>query len=157
MELDLERRERISAPLQLVWDETGSLEQVLTKSPQVSNCEIAPGGVRAKGIAKLAWGPVKWAVDLDVTLLELVVHQHIRYAIEAIDLGTRAETTINLLLVGINETDVGYHSVIEVQHRIAARMRGLFNEIAEGQAHSILHRVKVRSEQRRLANERLLP
>jgi hypothetical protein len=39
---------------------------------------------------------------------------------------------------------------------MASRMRGLFNEIAEDQAHSLVHRVKVKAEQRRLAQERLL-
>ena len=39
---------------------------------------------------------------------------------------------------------------------MASRMRGVFTEILEDQAHSILHRVKVKSEQRRLAQERLL-
>jgi hypothetical protein len=33
MEIDVERHERITAPVQLVWDEIDSLEQILAKSP----------------------------------------------------------------------------------------------------------------------------
>ena len=36
MELDVERHDRIMAPLQLVWEEMDSLEQILAKSPQIS-------------------------------------------------------------------------------------------------------------------------
>jgi hypothetical protein len=36
MELEVHRHERIIAPLQLVWEEMDSLEQILAKTPQIS-------------------------------------------------------------------------------------------------------------------------
>ena len=59
-------------------------------------------------------------------------------------------------LIGEGETKLEYRGRLDVRHRMASRMRGLFNEIAEDQAHSLVHRVKVKAEQRRLAQERLL-
>ena len=58
--------------------------------------------------------------------------------------------------MGDNETKLELRGHLDVRHRMAGRMRGLFNEIAEDQAHSLVHRVKVKAEQRRLAQERLL-
>jgi len=64
MELEVERHERIMAPVQLVWEEIDSLEQILAKSPQISHYDVVPGGQRARGSTKLAWGPLKWTVDI---------------------------------------------------------------------------------------------
>jgi hypothetical protein len=55
VELHLERYVRIDAPLQLVWDETGSLDQLLAKSPHISTDAILPGGTRATGTTRIAW------------------------------------------------------------------------------------------------------
>jgi carbon monoxide dehydrogenase subunit G len=68
----------------------------------------------------------------------------------------RHEATVELTPVGENETKLEYRGHLDVRHRMAGRMRGLFNEVAEDHAHSFIHRVKVKAEQRRLAQERLL-
>jgi hypothetical protein len=44
MEIDIERQERIIAPLQLVWEEIDSLEQILAKWPQAFTYDVVPGG-----------------------------------------------------------------------------------------------------------------
>jgi len=156
MELEIQRHERINAPLQLVWEEMDSLDQILAKTPQISEYDVVPGGQKARGRTKLAWGPVKWSVDVEVTLTDLVPRQHVTFLIEAPSLETRGEVTIAVASIGETETKLDYRCGLEVRHRMASRMRGLFNEILEDQAHSILHRVKVKAEQRRLAQERLL-
>jgi carbon monoxide dehydrogenase subunit G len=156
MELEVQRHERINAPLQLVWEEIDSIDQFLAKSPQISDYEVVPGGQKARGKSKLTWGPVKWSVDLEVLLTDLVPRQYVTFVIEAPSLETRAELTITISSIGESETKLDYRCALEVRHRMASRMRGLFNEILEDQAHSVLHRVKVKSEQRRLAHERLL-
>lgn len=89
-------------------------------------------------------------------ILGLAPLRQIRYVIEAPEFGIRAETNIDLVLAGSNETRLDYHGAVEVRHRMAARMRALFSDLAEDQARGILQRVKVRSEQRRLAHEHLL-
>ena len=66
------------------------------------------------------------------------------------------EASIELVSIGEGETKLDYRGHLDVRHRMASRMRGLFNEIAEDHAHSLVHRVKVKAEQRRLAQERLL-
>jgi len=156
MELQIQRQERINAPLQLVWEEMDSLEQILAKSPQISEYDVVPGGQKARGRAKLAWGPVKWAVDLDVTVTDFQPRQRITFAIDAPTLEVHYECAIELASIGEAETKLDYRGRIDVRHRMASRMRGVFNEIAEDQAHSLVHRVKVKAEQRRLAQERLL-
>jgi carbon monoxide dehydrogenase subunit G len=146
MELEVQRHERIMAPVQLVWEEMDSLEQILAKSPQISEYDVIPGGQTARGRTKLAWGPVKWTVDLEVKIVEF----------HGPALEVHYEATIDLVPIGEGETKLDYRGHIDVRHRMASRMRGVFNEIAEDQAHSLVHRVKVKAEQRRLAQERLL-
>jgi carbon monoxide dehydrogenase subunit G len=156
MELEVERHERVNASLQLVWEEMDSLEQILAKTPQISDYEVVPGGQKARGRAKLAWGPVKWTVDLEVTVTDFRPRQRIAFVIDAPTLEVHYECAIELASIGEAETKLDYRGHIDVRHRMAGRMRGLFNEIAEDQAHSLVHRVKVKAEQRRLAQERLL-
>jgi len=156
MELEVQRHERILAPIALVWDEMDSLEQILAKSPQISQFDVVPGGQRAKGSTKLAWGPLKWNVDVEVEVTGLVPLQKISFAIDGPSLEVHYEATVDISSIGEGETKLDYRGHLDVRHRMASRMRGLFNEIAEDQAHSMVHRVKVKAEQRRLAQERLL-
>jgi carbon monoxide dehydrogenase subunit G len=156
MELEVQRHERIHAPLQLVWEEMDSLDQILAKSPQISEYDVVPGGQKARGKTKLAWGPVKWALDVDIGIVEFQPRQRIGIAFDAPTLEVHYEFTIDLVPNGEAETKLDYRGHLDVRHRMASRMRGLFNEIAEDQAHSLIHRVKVKAEQRRLAQERLL-
>lgn len=154
-ELDLERQVRVSAPLRLVWEEMGSLHQVLAKAPHLSDCEVARGGQQALMRAHLSWGPFKRAVEVEARLLGIAVERQIRYVMEAGSLEARAEIAIDLIVAGDCETRLLYRSCVEAGHKTAIRMWRVFREIAEEQADSLLQRVKVRSEQRRLAHERL--
>jgi carbon monoxide dehydrogenase subunit G len=156
MELEVHREERIMAPVQLVWEEMDSLEQILAKSPQISEYEVVPSGQTARGKTKLAWGPVKWWVDVDVEILGCQPRQSISFAIDGPSLEVHYEGAIELVPIGEAETRLDYRGHLDVRHRMASRMRGLFTEIAEDQAHSLVQRVKVKAEQRRLAQERLL-
>src|SRR5436853_2084577 len=108
MELEIERHERINAPLQLVWEEMDSLEQILAKSPQISEYDVVPGGQRARGRAKLAWGPVKWTVDLEVEIVEFQPRQRLGFSIDAPSMEVRYEATIDLVSVGEGETKLDY-------------------------------------------------
>ena len=156
MELEVHRHNRVMAPLQLVWEEMDSLEQILAKTPQISEYEVVPGGQKARGKTKLAWGPAKWTVDLEVEITEFVPRQRISFTIDGPALDVHYEATVDLGPVSENETKLEFRGHLDVRHRMANRMRGLFNEIAEDQAHSLVQRVKVKAEQRRLAQERLL-
>ena len=156
MELSVQRQERIIAPVHLVWDEMDSLDQILSKTPQVSDFEIIPGGKKARGVARLAWGPVKWNTDLTIEITDIVPQHRIAFCIEGPSLEIHQVTTVEIAPVGENETRLDYRGQLDVRHRMAGRMKGLFNEIAEDHAHSLINRVKIKAEQRRLAQERLL-
>jgi carbon monoxide dehydrogenase subunit G len=156
MEIDIERRDRIMAPVQLVWDEIDSLDQILTKSPHAFAYDVVPGGKRATFKAKLAWGPLKWTLDGDFSLHELRPRQHVTYVVEVPGFEAHYEGTIDLSVVGDGETRLDYRGHMECRHRLAHRMRGTFNEIVEEHVAGLLHRTKVRAEQRRLAQDRLL-
>ena len=156
MELEVQRHERITAPLQLVWEEMDSLEQILAKTPQISEYDIVPGGQKARGRARLAWGPVRWNLDLEIEITEFEPHHRIGIAIDGPALEVHYEATVEIARAGENETKLDMHGQLDVRHRMASRMRGLFNEILEDQAHSMMQRIKVKAEQRRLAQERLL-
>jgi carbon monoxide dehydrogenase subunit G len=156
MELDVQRHDRIMAPLQLVWEEIDSLEQILAKTPQISEFDIVPGGQKARGKARLAWGPVKWTSDLEMEITDFQPPNRIAFFIEGPALEVRVDAVVELTRVGENETKIEYRGHLDVRHRMANRMKGLFNEIAEDHAHSVVHRAKVKAEQRRLAQERLL-
>ena len=156
MELTIAQDERISAPLHLVWDELGSLDRILAKTPLMSRCEIVPDGGRARAKADLAWGPFRWTVELDVMLLGLIDQRQIRYVIEAKRMAARAETTVDLVPTGQIETKLAYCELVEVGRRAGGQLRRLVKDMAEEHAHNFLHKVKVKSEQRWLAHERLL-
>ena len=156
MELEVERHERINAPLQLVWEEMDSLDQILSKSPQLAEYDVVPGGQKARGRTRLAWGPVKWTVDIEIEIVEFKPLQRLAYTIDAPSLEVSSSVVIDVASIGEGETKLDYRGHLDVRHRMASRMRGVFNEIAGDQAHSVVHRVKVKSEQRRLAQERLL-
>lgn len=156
MEVDVERQERITAPLQLVWEEIDSLDQILAKSPHAFAYEVVPGGKRATGKGRLAWGPLKWTLDLDVSIEELHLRQHLVYVVAVPAFELRFEGTIDLSAVGEGETRLDYRGHLDCHHRLANRLRGTFNEVAEEHVHGLIHRTKVRAEQRRLAQDRLL-
>ena len=156
MELDVQRQERIMAPLQLVWEEIDSLEQLLAKTPQISEFDISPGGRTARGKARLAWGPVKWTSGLEVEITDIQPPHRIAFSVDAPALEVRMDAVVEMTPVGQNETKIEYWGHLDVRHRMAGRMKGLFNEIAEDHAHGVVHRAKIKAEQRRLAQERLL-
>jgi carbon monoxide dehydrogenase subunit G len=156
MELEVHRHERIMAPLQLAWEEMDSLEQLLAKTPQISEYDVVPGGQQARGKVRLAWGPVKWTVDVEVEITECQPRQRIGFSVDGPALEVHYRAVVELAPVGEGETNLDYLGHLDVRHRMASHMRGLFNEIAEDHAHGLVHRVKVKAEQRRLAQERLL-
>jgi carbon monoxide dehydrogenase subunit G len=117
MELEIQRHERINAPVQLVWEEMDSLEQILAKSPQISHYEVVPGGQKARGNSRLTWGPVKWSVDVDVSLDDIVPRQHIRFSIHAPSMETRMEVIVVLTSMGETETKLDYRGTLDVRHR----------------------------------------
>ena len=133
----------------------GSLCQVLAKTRHISDWEVAPGGQHARGRTRFAWGPLKRTVEFEMTLLGVAAERQIRYVIEVLSLETRVETEIDLALAGMNETRLHYRSLLAAGNR-AVRMCHLFRDLIEEQADHILHQVKVKAEQRRLAHERLL-
>jgi hypothetical protein len=108
-----ERRERIIAPLDLVWDEIDSLD-----------------GARAAARFELTWGPLKWPLDVDVTM--------------------------TLTAVGTSETRLDCRGHLETRHRLAAPLRSLCHDVVEHHVRTMVQRVKIRAEQRRLAGECLL-
>lgn len=112
LEIDIERRERIIAPLTLVWDEIDSLD-----------------GERAAATFQLTWGPLNWPLDVDVSM--------------------------KLTAVGQSETRLDCRGHLEARHRLVAGMRGMCNEVVERHVRHMIHRVKVRAEQRRLAQQLL--
>ena len=156
MELEIHRHERVMAPVQLVWEEIDSLEQILVKSPHISKYTISPEGQKAHGTSRLAWGPVKWTVAVDVTIIDLRPCRCLSFTIDVPALGFRSQASVDLMAIGEAETMLDYRGHLAVRHPIASRMRGLLNEVAEEQANRLTHHVKVKSEQRRLAQERLL-
>lgn len=156
MEIEVERHERITAPVQLVWEEIDSLEQILAKSPQAFSYDVVPGGQRAVIKSNLAWGPLKWAVEGEASLHDVVARQHLCYQLDVPSLEMHFEATIDLTVVGDTETRLDYRGQMEIRHRLAGRMRGMFSEMLEEHASGLVRRVKVHAEQRRLAQERLL-
>jgi hypothetical protein len=116
MEIEIERRERIIAPLALVWDEIDALE-----------------GARGAARFELTWGPLKWPLDVDV------------------------DVSMKVTAVGASETRLDCRGHLATPLRLAARMRGLCNEVVERHVLGMVRTVKVRAEQRRLAEDLLLP
>ena len=125
------------------------------KTLHISDCEITPDGQHAGQYqvcvgARQADGRVRRDPSRGRRRAADPIH-----LIDALSVETRLETDIDLALAGMNETRLHYHSLLAVDNR-AVRMCHLFRDLIEEQADHILQEVKVKAEQRRLADERLL-
>jgi carbon monoxide dehydrogenase subunit G len=154
IELQIKRCERMMAPLQLVWEEVGSLDELLAKTLRKYQVEL--GARRATGETTVAWGPIRRTFAVEAVLLGLVAERQVRYALEVPSIATRLEANIDLIPFGEAETKLDYHAALEVQHPVASHKRRLLSEMAEEHALGIVTRIKAKSEHRRLAEERLL-
>jgi carbon monoxide dehydrogenase subunit G len=155
MEIDLERQQRINAPIQLVWDEVDSLDQLLAKSPQISS-EVIPGSDRGSVTATLQWGPLKWTIEGAMQLEEIVPLERISVSIAAPSLEIDARESLELKRLGDTDTRLTLRGHMVCRHRFGNRMKGVLAEVLEGQMVSIVGRTKTRAEQRQQAQDRLL-
>lgn len=153
---DFKRNTRIVAPVPMVWDEIASLEDILAKTPQLMNYQLAADGTSAQVEAKLSWGPIKFAVDGTAVIDESKPRECTRYVVTIPQLGLRYAGTMRITPGDAKETTLDYDGGLEIDHKLAGRMRGLFSELLEEHIHGLTMRVKTRAEQRRQADERLL-
>lgn len=156
MHSDYRKNVRVIAPVQLVWDEMSDLHATLSKSMQFVTYDVAASGDSARFTTNLTWGPLKYAVDGTVTVTEATPREMTQYVIRSPQLGLRFSGTLKIAPTSGTETAMDYNGDVEIDHRLAGRMRGLFNELIEEHIHGLTTRVKTRAEQRRLADERLL-
>lgn len=156
MQTDYKRNARIVAPVQLVWDEISTLDSILTKSVQFLTYNLAADGTSAKFKANLTWGPLKYPIEGTAAVDESAPRQLTRYVVTVPQIGMRFAATIRIAPGSATETTLDYTGDLEIDHRLAGRMRGLFNELVEEHIQILTTRVKTRAEQRRLADERLL-
>jgi carbon monoxide dehydrogenase subunit G len=155
VEIDFERGTRIVAPVEVVWAEMDSLEDLLSKSPQLMSFSLLTGD-RAAVRTRLTWGPLKYEVAGTMTVRQAVANQQLDYSVVVPDLGLDYSATLRLAPTGAGETSLQYAAHLEMNHRLASKLRGLFLEVVEEHIHGLVGRVKTRAEQRRLADERLL-
>lgn len=156
MQTDYQRNARIVAPVQLVWDEMNDLDAILTKSTQFVTYDLAADGRSARFSSNLTWGPLKYAIEGAATIEETAPRERTRYVVTVPQLGMRYGATIKIAPSSATETVLDYTGGLEIEHRLAGRMRGLFNDLIEEHIYGLTTRVKSRAEQRRLADERLL-
>ncbi|HVE24651.1 MAG TPA: SRPBCC family protein [Sporichthya sp.] len=156
MHTDYRRNVRVLAPVQLVWDEVSDLHAILSKSMQFLTYDLAADGGSARFRANLTWGPLKYAIEGTATVDEARPRELTRYVVRVPQLEMRYSGTIKLTPGSATETMLDYSGDLDIDHRLAGRMRGLFNELIEEHMHGLTARVKTRAEQRRLADERLL-
>lgn len=156
MQTEYKRNARVLAPVQLVWDEMSDLHAILSKSAQFLTYDLAADGRSARFKANLTWGPLKYPIDGSASVEDSTPREHSHYVVKIPSIGLRYAATIKLTPGSATETALDYSGDLEIDHRLAGRMRGLFNELLEEHIHGLTTRVKTRAEQRRLADERLL-
>jgi hypothetical protein len=146
----------VLAPVQFVWDEMSDLHAILNKSMQFLTYDLSGDGTSARFKANLTWGPLKYPIEGTAAVGESAPRERTRYVVSVPQIGMRYTGSITITAGGANETTLDYNGDLEIDHRLAGRMRGLFNELVEEHIHGLTTRVKTRAEQRRLADERLL-
>lgn len=156
MQSEFHRNARIVAPVQTVWAELDTLEAILVKSPHFLSYRLTDAGDSARVTANLSWGPIRHAIEGIAQTQGSQPQRQTGYVVSVPNLGLRYTATITLAPGGTTETMLDYNGDLEVDHRVAGRMRGLFNELIEDHIHGLTTRVKNRAEQRRQADERLL-
>jgi carbon monoxide dehydrogenase subunit G len=157
LEIDFVRSQRVAAPLDLVWNEVGSLEEFLAKIPKKWVQDVVPGSDSAQLLLELAWGPVKWAFEGTAALEAVTPREHVLFVIEVENLMLRFDGSLDLYAVAGRETNMSYRGHMECRHRFASKMRGMLGDVVEEHVHRLMGRVKDRAERRYLARERLLP
>jgi hypothetical protein len=156
VQTEFHRSTRIVAPVPLVWEEMATLDAILAKSPQFLSYQLAPGGESAQVSANLSWGPLKYPLEGTAQVQGVEPHRQTTYVFAAPSIGLHYAGTLHIAPGGAAETALEYSGELEIEHRMAARMRGLFSEVIEDHIHGLTSRVKTRAEHRRLAEERLL-
>ena len=116
----------------------------------------SPAGRRPGARPSWPGGRSSGPLDLEAQITEFNPLQRLGFTLDGPSLEVSAEPIVDSPGSGRARRSLDYRGHIDVRHRMASRMRGLFNEIAEDHAHSLIQRVKVKAEQRRLAQERLL-
>ena len=156
MHSDYKRNVRIAAPVHIVWDEMSDLDAVLAKSVQFVSYDLAADGRTARFKTNLSWGPLRYAVEGQASLETSTPLELTHYVVVVPQLEMKYSATMRITPNGATETTLDYTGDLEIDHRMAGRMRGLFNELLDEHVHGVTTRVKARAEKRRLADERLL-
>lgn len=156
MQLDFDRQLRITAPVAAVWEEMDSLAAIMAKSPQLDTTAIAAGVRDTPFTAHLSWGPFHHDVVGTAELPECEPERSVTYTLTVPSLIAQWTGNMQLAAVGPDITTLDYSGRLDLNHRLAPRMRGMFQELAEEHVHTLTDRVKSRAERRRLAQDRLL-
>ena len=153
--LVFQREARVKAPVQLVWDEVGSLDAVIARTPQALTHLRAANGKSAAISGNLHWGPFKHTLAAEVSVVELVPTRQIDYRIVAPSLESHYDGRITLHAVGAAETELRYHGELDLRSPAAKRFRGMLSDLVEEHVHGMTEQAKARAERRQLAEEKL--
>jgi hypothetical protein len=137
-----------------VWNELHSLDQILAKTLNIISYEDLSGD-RARGQYDPHLGPGRESTRPRRRSLGLVAERQIRDAIEARRVESRFEASIDLIPLGLTETQLDDRGTFEVRPHLAARLRHPLDEMAEESVAVLIGCVKARSEKHRLAEEGL--
>ncbi|MGQ0466560.1 MAG: SRPBCC family protein [Sporichthyaceae bacterium] len=150
-----QREARIRAPLHIVWQEVGSLNAILKRTPKSLTHEIAESGRSADLQGDLRWGPIRHKLAAKVGLLKLTPGQQISYRIVAPSLGSQYDAEVTVHQAGTGETQLEYRAELDLGSWTAQRLRGMINELLEEHINELTEQVKARAERRHRADESL--
>jgi carbon monoxide dehydrogenase subunit G len=156
VDIDFERHERIGAPIERVWEEVGSLDEILAKSPHVSAHHMLPDGHAAELQVQLKWGPVKRTIKPVAKLVDVRPCEGLLLVIDAPTMDLHFKGTMSLDPGGEAETVLTYCTHLESAHGLSERMRPALSEMLESHVHDLVDGVKARAERHHQAAEQLL-
>ena len=156
MRIDFERQERIDAPVEQVWDELDSLEDILTKTPQIARHAVRADGSTADLQVVIRWGPVRRTVDAIARQADVRPFEGLALRVDAPSIDVHADGSLTIRAGGEAETALTYSMQLESGHWFSRRMRSTLTDMLEGHVHSLIDSVKARAEAHHQAEKRLM-
>lgn len=155
IEADHTRSVRVAAPIDMVWDELGSLDRLMKQIPEVAYVRLEPDGRTAHITTSLAWGPISWKFANVSLAVSRPPHQ-LQWCVHASSLQLDFEGTFDLAPAAVrNETLLTYRGSLRCRHRLLSRLRGALASSLEGHVNSLTERLAVLAAQHTEAKARL--
>lgn len=150
-------QKRVQAPIDAVWAEVGSLAMALSGAPGVTSYELSQDNTHAAFTANLSWGPMRWRIDGQATVVASDRPNRFRWHAEAPRFPFEVTGEVELTPISQDETVLDYRFTSSMPRRSGMhdRVWKVLAAAFEDHVQEFSRRVARLAEQHALAEQRL--